>query len=201
MAKTGNVGVVSLLRRLAAILGEETRFFHLRLFLGRGLASLIPHHVGGRVRVSLLRLAGLRIGSGTIMAGAPTITGGRDLYRLLSIGRGCWFNLGCILDVHAELKIGDGVQLGQEVLIITNSHRIGTASRRSGAVEALPVQIGNGAWLGARALLLPGVTIGEGAVVAAGAVVTKDVPPYVVVGGVPARQISALDSPPAPTSP
>lgn len=79
-------------------------------------------------------------------------------------------------------------------MILTNGHHISNSGRRAGELQAKPVKIGKDAWLSTRCTILPGVEIGEGAIVAAGAVVTKSVPPNVMVGGVPARIIRELDS-------
>ena len=69
---------------------------------------------------------------------------------------------------------------------MTNTHKLGTAEQRATDLIAHPIAIGDGAWLGARCTVLPGVTVGAGAVVAAGSVVTKDVPPNALAAGVPA---------------
>jgi acetyltransferase-like isoleucine patch superfamily enzyme len=90
---------------------------------------------------------------------------------------------------YAPLIIGNDVLVGYEVMIFTFNHAIAKRDvliRQQGHV-AKPVAIGNNVWIGARSIILAGVTIGEGAVIAAGAVVTKDVPPYTIVGGVPAK--------------
>jgi maltose O-acetyltransferase len=179
-------------RKLFRVIGEELQGLNPRRLLPRLAASLIPIHAGGRLRVALLRLGGLRIGKGTVMAGTPTVTGARP-HRLLTIGRKCWLNIGCVLDVHAEVTIGDCVQFGQQVMVLTNTHELGSQHARWGRLDAQPVRIGSGAWLGARVTVLPGVNIGEGAVVAAGAVVTRDVPPNTLVAGVPARVLRELD--------
>ena len=152
----------------------------------------IPIDAGGRVRTAILKLIGFKIGHGTIMAGTPTITGNNDLYRNLTIGRGCWFNVGCFFDLGAKVDIGDDVSFGHDVIILTHSHDIGSSQRRASQLYCKPVTINNGAWLGSRCTILPGVTIGSGAVIAAGAVVHKDVPPNTLVGGVPARVIRTL---------
>ena len=82
--------------------------------------------------------------------------------------------------------------LGHGVLILTSSHEFGDQWRRGGEHITAPVTIERGAWIGARGVLLPGVTIGHGAVVGAGAVVTTDVPPNTLVAGVPARTVRSL---------
>jgi len=82
--------------------------------------------------------------------------------------------------------------MGPDVMIYTQNHRfdrIDIPMIEQGNTEPKPVVIEDDVWIAARSIILPGVTIGKGAVIAAGAVVTKDVPPYTVVGGVPARKI------------
>jgi maltose O-acetyltransferase len=156
------------------------------------LLTPLPIHVGSRVRVYILRLAGFQIGTGCVMWGTPTITGDGDLYRKLTIGQGCWFNVECFFDLGAPISIGDHVAIGHQVMILTTSHQIGSTGQRAAALEARPVTINTGAWLGARCTILPGVTIGAGAIVAAGAVVSRDVPPNTMVVGIPGRVIKPL---------
>ncbi len=180
------------MKRVWHLLHSETSELQIRLQLARLAMWPLPIYVGNRLRVALLRMAGFQIGRGTVMWGAPTITGSGDLYQRLHIGRDCWFNVGCFLNLGATITIGDRVALGHQVMVMTESHAIGDRNRRAGPLTALPVQIGDGAWIGARATILPGVAIGAGAVVAAGAVVTKSVAPHLLVGGVPARPIREL---------
>ncbi|MEZ4681175.1 MAG: hypothetical protein R2932_43875 [Caldilineaceae bacterium] len=176
------------------VLHEELEGLHPRLQLARLALSLLPPYVGSRLRVRVLRLAGLQIGHGTVFWGLPTILGSGDLSRRLRIGRDCWINVGCLFDVNAELILGDRVSLGQEVMILTNGHHIADEERRAGALAARPVVVEDGAWLSTRCTILPGVTVGAGAVVAAGAVVTRSVPANVMVGGVPAQIIRELST-------
>ncbi|HEV2474158.1 MAG TPA: DapH/DapD/GlmU-related protein, partial [Chthonomonadales bacterium] len=95
-------------------------------------------------------------------------------------------------DLTAGIEIEDRAALGHHVVLITATHKMECAARRCGAPEARPIRIGSGAWIGARATVLPGVTVGHGSVVAAGAVVAADVEPGWMVGGVPARPIKRL---------
>jgi maltose O-acetyltransferase len=175
------------------VLREELDGLHPRLLLAQWVLAPLPLHVGTRLRVRIFRLAGFRIGRGTVMWGTPTITGRGDLYRRLVVGEECWFNAGCFIDLGAPVTIGNRVAFGQQVLLMTSTHVLTGPDRRSGPLEARPITIHDAAWVGARATLLPGVTVGEGAVVAAGAMVTKDVPPHTVVAGVPANVIRHFD--------
>lgn len=180
------------LSKLWRVLCEELRELHLRLFLAGLLLVPLPNDVGGRLRTRVLRLAGVRMEHGTVVLGVPRITGGPKLTQRLRVGRNCFFNVGCVLEVHAPVTIGDGVAFGHQVMLLTQTHEIGPPGRRWTSLRALPVKIGDGVWLGARCTILPGVTVGEGAVVAAGAVIAEDVPPNCLVGGVPARVIREL---------
>lgn len=178
--------------KLQAVVRDEVQHFSLRLQLINLLLAPLPLFVGSRVRAAGLRQAGFRIGRGTLMWGMPVLTGGAGLEQRLSVGQECWFNAGCRLDLSDVITIGDRVAFGHEVLIMTSSHELGDPSRRAGPLYTRPVTIGAGAWLGARCTILPGVTIGEGAVIAAGAVVNRDVPANTLVGGVPARVLKEL---------
>jgi acetyltransferase-like isoleucine patch superfamily enzyme len=104
----------------------------------------------------------------------------------LVIGDYSHINRGCILDCRGGLRIGNNVSISHNVSIMTGSHNPDTKNFEG---IYLPIEIGDYAWLGIGCTILQGVTIGEGAVVCAGAVVTKDVEPYTIVGGIPARPI------------
>jgi acetyltransferase-like isoleucine patch superfamily enzyme len=113
-----------------------------------------------------------------------------DAAARISIGSHSFIGFGTELDVALELRIGSHVLIAPGCFITDHGHafRAGTLIDAQGSV-ASAVAIGDDAWVGAHALVLPGVRIGEGAVVGAGAVVTRDVPPRAIVAGVPARVI------------
>lgn len=158
---------------------------HGRLLLARLLLAFFPIDVGSRLRAVVLNRVGFQVGRGTLLAGMPAIAGPGNIYRRLSIGQFCFFNAGCFFDLHGDIVIGDYVSLGQQVMLLTRTAETSLPPR--------PVRIEAGVWLGARSVILPGVTVGRGAIVAAGAVVAEDVPPDTLVGGVPARVIRRLD--------
>jgi maltose O-acetyltransferase len=102
------------------------------------------------------------------------------------IGAYSRINRDCCLDVRGGITIGENVSISPEVAILTAAHNIADPQFR---VEMQPVVIEDYVWIGSRAIILGGVTLGRGSVVAAGAVVTRDVPPFTIVGGVPARPV------------
>ncbi|MCO6476660.1 MAG: sugar O-acetyltransferase [Phaeodactylibacter sp.] len=111
--------------------------------------------------------------------------------RHISLGKNVFINHACsFLDLGC-ITIEDGVMIGPRVNISSENHPVEVAKRKTLVPEA--VLIKKNAWIGAGATILPGVTIGENSVVAAGAVVTGDVPPNTVVGGVPAKVLKNLD--------
>jgi len=110
-----------------------------------------------------------------------------DCGKNLTIGRRVFINSGCKIQDQGGVTIGDDVLIGHDVVIATLNHA-SDPDRRGDLVPAR-VTIGDKVWIGAHATVLPGVTLGEGAIVAAGAVVTKDVAPGTIVGGVPAKFI------------
>jgi maltose O-acetyltransferase len=110
----------------------------------------------------------------------------------IELGQNFYANHNCVILDAAKVLIGDDVLLGPAVQIYTVTHPLEAAKRQAGLEMGKAVRIENSVWVGGAAVILPGVTIGEGAVIAAGSVVTKDVPPYVVVAGNPAKVIKTL---------
>lgn len=108
------------------------------------------------------------------------------------IGSDCFFNFDCVLLDGNRIEIGDAVQVGPGVHLYTSTHPMDAATRRSGLEQALPVRIGSGVWLGGRAIVCPGVTIGANTVVGAGSVVVHDLPADVFAAGNPCKAVRAL---------
>lgn len=109
------------------------------------------------------------------------------------IGRGTFINHGCIFANSNSVEIGENCSLAYEVMLCTATHEVGTHYKRAGKAISSPIKIGNGCWIGARATIMPGVTIGDGCVVATGALVTKDCEPDGLYMGVPAKRIKTLN--------
>ena len=109
----------------------------------------------------------------------------------ISIGNGTYLNRGAEVIAWNRVEIGRDCMIGWDVVIMdTDLHPVGDRP-----MENKPVVIGDGVWIGCRSIILKGVTIGERAIIAAGSIVTKDVPPYTLVGCQPAKQIERLPQP------
>ncbi|HYP74544.1 MAG TPA: acyltransferase [Polyangiaceae bacterium] len=179
-------------QKFLVLLREETSGIHPKLIALQMALNLLPKHQAQYTRAELFRLSGFSIGSGTRFASPPKINGQRQLFSNLVIGADCIIEADCVLDLEDRITIGDRVTLSPGVMILTSTHELDIREHRAGPVVLAPVTIGDGAWLGARCIILSGVTIGAGAIVDAGAVVNKDVPPQTRFGGVPAVQIEQL---------
>ena len=116
----------------------------------------------------------------------------RNAYFTPQLRLGDNSGVGIDCEIYGPVTIGKGVLMGPKVVIFTDGHafdRTDIPIGQQGMTKPEPVSIGDDCWLGRRVMVMPGVTIGDGCVIAAGAVVTKDIPPYSVAGGVPARVI------------
>ncbi len=156
------------------------QYIHGFLILSVSLVGYLPSNWIRRVLYK--RLYRVRIGKRVAFYGGAEI---RYPWNL-SIGDGTSIGNRVILDARKGIKIGNNVNLSTGVWIWTLQHDPQDKGFRA---DGAPVVIGDYVWISCRATILPGVSIGQGAVVAAGAVVTKDVAEYTIVGGVPAREI------------
>jgi len=137
----------------------------------------------------------------------------RSCGQKVNIEHGAYFGDGSLVDIgdrsglgvdcqiYGRVTLGRDVMMGPEVILLTRNHgfaRIDLPMMDQPDSEEKPIVIGDDVWIGTRAILLPGVTIGQGAIVGAGAVVTSDVPPRAIVGGNPARILRHRDTPHPP---
>ncbi|MFV8343509.1 sugar O-acetyltransferase [Flavobacterium sp. XS2P39] len=113
-----------------------------------------------------------------------------DYGENISVGKNVFVNHACTFMDRGGITIEDNVLIGPKVNLITTNHPINPAERR--ATISQPIVIKKGAWIGVGATILPGVTVGENSIVAAGAVVSKDVPDNTIVGGIPAKVIKSI---------
>lgn len=138
------------------------------------------------IRERLSEIIGSDVDSSTAIF-APFHT---NFGRFINLGKNVFINHACSFLDLGGITIEDDVLIGPRVNLVTENHPLNPADRR--ALICQPILIRRNAWIGAGATILPGVTIGQNAVVAAGAVVSKDVPDNVVVGGVPAKIIKEI---------
>ena len=154
-------------------------YWDFKLFLLHGISLHIPIWP---LRKLFMSLAGVKIGKGT------TIHMGAKFFepKGVSVGEDTIVGDRAFLDGRDRLVIGNHVDIASEVMIYNSEHDLNAPDFHAVNGE---VTIGDYVFIGPRAIILPGVHVGEGAVIAAGAVVTKDVSPFAIVGGVPAREI------------
>lgn len=138
------------------------------------------------VRERLIEITGNSIDNSTTVF-IPFFT---NFGRHTKLGKNVFINHACSFLDLGGITIEDDVMIGPRVNIVTENHPLDPAKRR--ALDLKSVCIKKNVWIGAGATILPGVTIGENSVVAAGAVVNKDVPPNVIVGGVPAKVLKKI---------
>lgn len=160
-----------------------------RLFFVHLIFSFLPVTRFFSVKRALLRWAGATIGPNVrVVSTARFYLNGE-----LDIGEGSWIGHEVlVVGGNASVKIGARVDIAPRVNIVTGTHELfTTAGRAAGRGFSLPIHIEDGVWVGAGATILGGVQVGVSSVVAAGALVNKDVPSRSVVGGVPAREINS----------
>ena len=116
-----------------------------------------------------------------------------DFGKNIHVGENVIISACCHFQDHGGVTLGDGCQIGHNVVFATLNHGLEPADR--GTTYPAPIVLGRNVWVGSNATILQGVTIGDNAVVAAGAVVSRDVPANTIVGGVPARIIKRIDNP------
>lgn len=115
--------------------------------------------------------------------------GGKHIH----FGNGVYCNFGCTFVDDTHIYVGDHVMFAPNVVVATAAHPIAPQLREKGLQYNKPVHIGNNCWIGAGALIMPGVTIGDNSVIGAGSVVTKDIPPNVIAVGNPCKVLKEID--------
>jgi acetyltransferase-like isoleucine patch superfamily enzyme len=138
------------------------------------------------IRGRLSEIIGTKVDDSNIVF-APFYT---NFGRFITLGKNIFINHACSFLDLGGITIGDDVLIGPRVNLVSESHPVNPATRK--VLEVKPIVIKRNAWIGANVTVLPGVTIGENSVVAAGAVVTRDVPDNSIVGGIPAKFIRSV---------
>ena len=144
------------------------------------------YHTDEELIALMSRLVGYRVDDGFRLF-PPVYT---DFGKNIKIGKDVFVNSGCCFQDQGGVTLGDGCLVGHNVVFATLDHD--KRPGRRGDMTAVPIVVGKDVWIGAHATILKGVTIGDGAIVAAGAVVTRDVPPNTIAAGVPARVVKTI---------
>lgn len=144
------------------------------------------YHTPEEVRNLLSRLFGKTVDE-SFRVFPPFYT---DFGKNITVGKNVFINACCHFQDHGGVSLGDGCQIGHNVVFATLNHGLVPEDRQT--TYPAPITLGKNVWVGSNSTILQGVTIGDNAVIAAGAVVTKDVPENTIVGGVPARIIRKI---------
>ncbi len=145
------------------------------------------YHTPKEIRALFFKLTGKPV-EDTLSIFPPFYT---DCGKNISVGKNVFINSGCRFQDQGGITIGDGALIGHNVVLATLNHD--EIPQKRSMMHPAPIVIGKNVWIGANSTVVPGVTIGDGAIIAAGAVVTKDVPDNVIVGGVPAQIIKKIE--------
>lgn len=151
-----------------------------------GMELNTKYHTPEELREIMGRLTGKKIDE-SFRLFPPFYT---DFGKNITIGKDVFINSCCHFQDQGGITIGDGTMIGHSVVLATINHDLEPEKMRKN--HYAPITIGRNVWIGSNVTILPGITVGDWAVVAAGAVVTKDVPPLTVVGGVPAKVIKKI---------
>ncbi len=151
-----------------------------------GMELNSQYHTPEEIREIMGRLTGKRIDD-TFRLFPPFYT---DFGKNITIGKDVFINSGCHFQDQGGIVIGDGSLIGHNVVLATINHDLSPANDRKN--HYAPIIIGSHVWIGSNATILPGVKIGDWSVVAAGAVVTQDIPALTVAGGVPAEVLKKV---------
>ena len=154
-----------------------------RLYLYNLIVRLLPETRFFRFKVAFLRWCGATVGKNVRICSSAKIQGNGQVI----IGDDIWIGSQTLLMSTSKIQLGSHIDIAPQVSILTGTHELNCASgRAAGRGISLDIQIGDGVWLGACSKILPGVTIGNSTMVAAGSVVTRDQPSHSLVAGVPA---------------
>ena len=155
------------------------------VFVNKVFASyIIPY----KIREYMYRLIGIKMGKNSAIHAKCYVSG-----KNITIGNHSYLNKECIIDAcHGRISIGNNVGVAYRCQLLTTNHDYSDGNKRTGKVSGADIVIEDGCWIGAGAIILPGVTVKNGGVVAAGSVVTKDCEENCLYAGNPARKIKEL---------
>jgi maltose O-acetyltransferase len=157
---------------------------------GKTVANILASFMGfpSKVRVLLLRISGVSIGKDVTVLGGILVKNP----KLLTLGDQVFLSTYITFDGAGKVDIEAGSMVAAGVKFLTTTHEIGPAVRRAGRMVNKDIVIGTGCWIGANAIIFPGVSIGAGSVVGAGAVVNRSCDPNTLLAGVPAKIVKMI---------
>lgn len=176
-------------KRFVLALKSILIYVSLHIRYGTNIKMSAINSIKGKFKVELFSRSSLEIGS-FLMSAGPCYIKCTEKARC-KIGDKVFINHNCSITCTEEITIDDACNIANNVVIVDHDHRLGKYGVEEGLVST-PVHIGRNVWIGANAVILRGVSIGDGAIIAAGAIVNKDIPAYEIWGGVPAKRIKGL---------
>lgn len=184
----GNIIVILQINRVIKLIICRIRAIYYSCFFQIGRHCSFEKVRFRRSPVGLMPKRSVKIGDNV------TIFNGTEICALAEypviIGSNVFINQGCI--IHPNTMIGNEVLFGFRVLVIPDTHKIGPSNKRAGEVIYKPIVIEEGCWIGANSIILGGVTVGHGTIIAAGSLVNKNCEPNCIYGGNPAKLIKNL---------
>lgn len=178
-----------MLKKIYLGLNSFLCYIYLKMCFGQRIDIHLKNSIRGRIHVELRGKSKMSIGSFLMMRGPLYLKCVED--ASIEIGNECFFNNNCSITAAEQIVIGNQCKFANNLVIIDHDHAIGDGHATAKLVSK-PVRIENNVWVGANCTILKGVNIGEGAIIAAGAVVTKDIPAYSIAAGVPAHVVKRI---------
>lgn len=181
--------IFSLFKKIYLAFKSVFLFLLLKIRYRSRISLAIINSIKGQFKVELGSGANLQIGNFFMTSGPEYIKCLEESY--LSIGNRVFLNHNCAITCVDRIEIGDNCAIANNVVIIDHDHKISDSGIVDGYTSA-QIKIGRNVWIGANSTILKGVSIGDGSIIAAGAVVNKDIPPFELWGGIPAMRIRSL---------
>lgn len=177
------------LKRVLLTLKSIWIYLYLHLLYGSKIKISLINSIKGKFKVELFQHSVINFGK-FFMSSGPCYFKCTENSKC-TIGNNVFMNHNCSITCINEITIGDNCNIANNVVIVDHNHRIGRFGVEEG-LDSSPVHIGKNVWIGANSVILKGVSIKDGAIIAAGAVVNQDIPAYEIWGGVPAKRIKRL---------
>lgn len=178
-----------MLKRVCLLIKSIFCFIKYKIQYRNKIDLKIINSFKGKIRIEINDSSKCKIGDFLMTRGPFYLKSGGN--AKINIGNNVFFNHNCSITALNEITIGDNCNFANNLVIVDHNHKIGEKGVIEG-FESAPVKIGSNVWCGANVTILQGVEIGDGSVVAAGAVVTKNIPSYELWGGVPAKKMRNL---------